>query len=90
MTSAFQAAVYLLCLATSGTCALLLVRHYQSSRTRLLLWTAACFVLLAINNLLVVIDVLVLPPSIDLVPLRLLASLCAIAVLLFGFIWDAD
>jgi hypothetical protein len=90
MTPAFQAFVYLLCLATSGICAGLLVRRYQVNRTRLLLWSAACFVLLAINNLFVVIDVLVLPASIDLLPLRLLASFCAVTVLLVGFIWDVD
>jgi uncharacterized membrane protein len=53
------------------------------------LWSALCFVLLAINNLLVVIDLLVLP-SVDLVPLRNLASLAAVSVLLFGFIWETE
>lgn len=84
-----QAIVYLLCLAASVCCALLLVRSYRGNRTRLLLWSAACFLLLAVNNLLVVTDILVLP-SIDLVPLRRLASLSAVAVLLFGFIWESD
>ena len=89
MIAAVQSAVYLLCLLTSGVCAALLVRSYRESSTRLLLWSALCFVLLAVNNLLVVIDLLVLP-TIDLEPLRRLASLGAVVVLLFGFVWDAD
>lgn len=84
-----QPFVYLLCLAASVGCAWLLTRSYLASRTRLLLWSAVCFALLAVNNLLVVVDLLVLP-SIDLVPFRRLASLSAVAVLLFGFIWETE
>jgi hypothetical protein len=84
-----QATVYLLCLAASVGCALLLVRSYRRNRTRLLLWSAACFLLLAVNNFLVVMDILVLS-AMDFIPLRRLASLSAVAVLLFGFIWESD
>jgi hypothetical protein len=89
MAGALQPAIYLLCFATSTVCASLLVRSYRASRIRLLLWVAICFVLLAINNLFVVFDVLFLP-AIDLVPFRQMASFSAVAVLLFGFVWDAD
>jgi hypothetical protein len=81
--------IYLLCLAASAGCAWLLLRSYARNRTRLLLWSAICFVLIALNNLFVVIDLVVLP-SVDLVPLRRLASLAAVAVLLFGFIWETE
>jgi Family of unknown function (DUF5985) len=81
--------IYLLCLAASAGCAWLLLRSYARNRTRLLLWSAVCFVLIAFNNLFVVVDILVLP-SVDLVPLRRLASLAAVAVLLFGFIWETE
>jgi hypothetical protein len=84
-----KATVYLLCLAASVGCALLLVRSYRRNRTRLLLWSAACFLLLAVNSFLVVLDILVLP-DLDLVPLRRAAALAAVAVLLFGFIWESD
>jgi Family of unknown function (DUF5985) len=84
-----RALVYFLCLAASAGCAALLVRSYARNRARLLLWSAACFVLLALNNLLVVVDLLVLP-AIDLLPVRRLASVLAVAVLLFGFIWESD
>ncbi len=81
--------VYTLCLITSAACAALLIRSYRQSRSRLLLWTAGCFVLLAVNNMLVVADLLLLP-QVNLVPLRHLSSLAAVSVLLFGFIWEAD
>jgi hypothetical protein len=83
------ALIYLLCLVASAGCAWLLLRSYIQNGTRLLLWSAICFVLVAVNNFFVVIDLLVLP-SIDLVPLRRLASLAAVAVLLFGFIWETE
>lgn len=82
-------AVYLLCLVTSGTCAVLLARGYLRHRTRMLLWSAACFALLALNNLLVVIDILMLP-NVDLTLLRTLCSLVAVGTLLYGFIWELD
>lgn len=89
MTAFFPTAVYVLCFLTSGACAWLLARSYRRSRARLLVWSAACFLLLAANNLVVTID-LVLLPSRDFRLLRHLLSLAAIAVLLFGFIWDQE
>jgi hypothetical protein len=85
-----KAAVYVLCLLASAVCAGLLVRTYVQTGAKLLLWSASCFVLLATTNLLVVIDLLVLPPTIDLLPLRRLTTLGGIGVLLYGFIWESD
>jgi len=82
-------AVYGLCLLTSAVCAALLVRSYGRSRQPLLLWSAACFTLLAINNLLVVLDMVVLPTA-DLSLARQLSSLAAVGVLIYGFIWEVD
>jgi len=82
-------AVYGLCLLTSALCAALLIRSYGRSRQPLLLWSAACFSLLAINNLLVVLDMVVLP-GIDLSLARQVTSLAAVGVLLYGFIWEVD
>lgn len=79
--------LYLLCFLTSLSCCLLLIRSYRRTRSRVLLWTAACFVLLAVDNLLVVIDLIVLP-NVDLSLPRLLATLLAISTLLVGFIWE--
>jgi hypothetical protein len=81
--------IYLLCLLTSVVSAALLVRSYRRSRTRLLLWSAACFGLFALNNLLIVLDILVLP-RLDLGILRTSCTLAAVATLLYGFIWELD
>lgn len=89
MTAWFPAIVYLLCFATSAACALLLGRSYRRSGMRLLLWSALCFWLLAANNLFVIVDLLLIR-SIDLGLVRLLLSLAAVAVLLFGFVWDME
>jgi hypothetical protein len=86
---AFPAIVYLLCFVTSGACAWLLARAYRASGARLLLWSALCFLLLAGNNALLFVDLLILP-DIDLRLGRILLSLGAVAVLLFGFIWDLE
>jgi hypothetical protein len=87
--SDLAAPVYLLCLLTSAACGWLLVRGYRKNRTALLLWAAISFVLLAVNNLLVVVDILALP-SVDLLLVRKFAILAAVSTLLFGFIWEVD
>jgi hypothetical protein len=81
--------IYVLCLLTSAVCAWLLVRSYARNRTKLLLWSAACFALLALNNLMVVIDLLLVPTS-DFSIARQLCALAAVSVLLYGFIWEVD
>lgn len=86
----FKSAVFVLCLATSLWCMMLLIRSYMQNRTRLLLWSALCFVGLAVNNLLLFIDVVILPTTIDLLPLRHLSSLAAVSILLYGFIWETE
>ncbi len=82
------ALVYGLCLLTSLACALLLARAWRQTRTRLLLWTAIAFGFLAVNNLFLVADMVVFP-AVDLWPWRQTASLMAIGVLLYGFIWES-
>jgi hypothetical protein len=89
MVLTFPAAVYILCLLTSGACAYLLARNYRRTGTRLLMWSALCFFLLAVNNGVVFLDAVVLP-EIDLAVPRLALSLAAVSVLLFGFIWDLE
>ena len=83
------AVVYVLCFATSSACAWLLGRSFRRNRTRILFWSALCFVLLALNNLALVIDLLLLQDS-DLRLPRSLIALVAVGVLLFGFVWDLE
>ena len=82
--------VYLLCLATSLACFLLLLRSYRRSRMRLLLWSALCFAGLALSNLLLFLDLVVLPTAVDLQAPRAVIPLISLAVLVFGFIWETD
>lgn len=82
--------VYLLCVVTSVLCAGLLVRAYLRTRTRLLLWSAVAFVFLALNNTLVFFDLVVVGPTVDLLPYRYAAALAAACVLIYGFIWEAE
>ena len=85
--SNLEVIIYLLCVVTSLLCAYLLARAYRRGKTRLLIWSALCFALLAINNLVLAADVLLLP-DIDLSILQLLTSLSAVCVLLYAFIWE--
>ena len=82
-------AVYLLCIATSALCMVLLVRGYLRTGARLLLWSALCFVGLAVNNLVLFVDVVVLP-EIDLRLVRHIASLAGLSLLLYSFIFETD
>ena len=90
MTEIIKISIYLLCFLTAGVCTVLLLRGYWRSATRLLLWSALCFVFLALNNLLLFIDVVVFPVEVSLLPYRQLTGLIGVSVLLYGFIWEAD
>jgi len=81
-------AVYLLCGAMSLLCAVLLFRGFRQSRARLLLWTAWCFVGLTANNLLLFVDLIVVP-DVDLSWLRTGTALVSLAVLVGGLVWES-
>lgn len=82
-------AIYTLCMLTSLACAVMLLQAWFRSRYRLLLWSGLCFAGLALNNLLLVLDKLVLP-EVDLSIWRTSLALLAMAVLLYGLIWEAE
>ncbi len=79
--------IYALCALTSLACAWLLARGYRQSHARLLAWSSGCFGLLALNNSLLFLD-LVVVPSVDLSLLRHTVALGAVLLLLVGLIWD--
>ena len=81
-------AVYILCAATSIACALLLFRGYRRSRTPLLFWSSLCFAGLALNNVLLFVDLVVVPTT-DLSIVRSLTALIALGLLLFGLVWNS-
>lgn len=81
--------VYILCALTSFLAAVLLWRGYRASGARLLLWSAWCFVGLTLNNVLLVVDMTMLP-QIDLSLIRAIPALVGIALLVFGLVWEGE
>lgn len=84
-------AVYVVCALASLACAVLLLSNYRRTRLPLILWTSLCFIAFAVNNVILFID-LVLLPQIDLPAfalVRLGFSLVGAAMLLYGLISEA-
>ncbi len=61
--------VYILCAVTRLACAVLLLRGYRQSGVRLLFWSSICFFGLALDNVVLYFDVVVVP-TVDLSPFR--------------------
>jgi len=89
MSDLLAGIVYVLCFLTSAACAWLLGRSYARTGARILLWSSVCFAFLAANNLVLVLDLVVLP-GLDLRLGRLVLALMAVGALLWGFIWDQE
>lgn len=81
--------VYVLCALTSLACALLLLRGYRQSGARLLLWSGLFFVGLFLNNVLLIVDVRVVP-QVNLAVIRLVPAVAGVFLLLYGMIWESD
>lgn len=80
--------VYALCAGTSILCVIMLFRGYLASRTQLLFWACLCFAGLAVNNLLLFVDLIILP-DVHLSIWRLGVAVVAMSALLFGLIWES-
>jgi len=72
---------------TSVFCAFLLIRSYLAQKTPLLLWCCLCFVGLALNNIILFVDLFVVP-DVDLGVWRSMTALAALALMLIGLIWE--
>lgn len=81
----FRILLYAVAILTSLLCTILLWRGWRQRGFRLLLWSAVCFAGLTVNNLILFVD-LVLLPDLDLRPLRLAASLVGILAMLWAFL----
>jgi hypothetical protein len=80
--------VYALCALTSLACAVLLLRGFYRTRSRLLLWSGLCFIGLMLNNVLLFLD-LVIFPEYDLALVRNLTALIGLLLLVYGLVTDA-
>ena len=87
MEIGFGTVVYALCALTSIACAVLLLRGYARSRVRLLLWSGLCVIGLALNNVVLFVDVRLLPAT-DLSLVRSLPAVAGIVILVYGLIWE--
>ena len=95
MATVLAVAVYLLCAATSIACAVLLLRGYRRGGPRFLLWSSLCFAGLALNNIILVADQVLLPNltglmGVDFAVWRSGIAVAALALLLYGLVWDAE
>lgn len=86
----FKTVLFMLAIATSLACTLLLIRSYLESRLRILLWSALCFVCLTVNNVLLFVDLVLLPVSVDLSVARHTTALVGMLFLLYGFIRESE
>ena len=84
-----SAVIYSLCALTALLCAILLLRAYARTRTRLLFWSGLCFVGLTASNIVLVLDRVVLP-LVDLSTARLGVGLVALLLLIYGLVMEED
>jgi hypothetical protein len=79
---------FLLCMITSLLSAVLLWRAARGPTRRLLLWSAAFFVGMAINNLLLFVDVITGPNVNWMTPANVVAAVSVIG-LIYALVWEA-
>jgi hypothetical protein len=84
-----EGAVYVLCAVTALACGVLLLRGYRRSRSRLLLWCGLFFLVMAVENVVLFIDLIVLP-DVNLLSVRRAVGLGGVIVLVYGLVWDEE
>jgi hypothetical protein len=82
--------VYVLGTLTTLLCAVMLLRGYAQSRMKLLLWSGLCFTGMTVSNMLLFIDLVLLPAGTDLYLLRLSTAAVAMLLLLYGLVWEGE
>lgn len=81
--------IYILCALTAMGCSWLLLLNYYRSRVRLLLWSGLCFAGLTLSNLLVFVDLTLLPSEISIYTWRNALTLLSMGILIYGLVWDS-
>ncbi|MET0536234.1 MAG: DUF5985 family protein [Steroidobacter sp.] len=81
--------VYLLGTLVTALCAVLLLRGFARSRSRLLLWSGLCFSGLTLSNALLFVDLQVYP-ELDLYMWRLGTAAAAMSLLVYGLVFESE
>ena len=84
-----SAALYILNTLTMLLCGILLLRGWSRVRRKMLLWSGLCFVVLSVSYALKFADLVVFLQT-DLYTWRLGTSAFALALLLYGLIWESQ
>ena len=82
----FNLALCALAVLTCLACAALLFRRYARTGQRILLYTALCFGILTLNNMLLFLDLVML--EIDLRAWRHASAALGVACVLYGLLFD--
>lgn len=82
--------VYLLGALVTAVCAILLLRGFARSRSRLLLWSGLCFAGLTVSNALLFIDLVLLGPDRSLHMWRLSTAAAAMLLLVYGLVFESE
>ena len=82
--------IYAMCAMTALVCAIMLLTGARRSGSRMLFWSGLCFAGLFVTNGLVVADAVQLFPHQNLTNLRLFTALGAVALLLYGLIFEEE
>jgi hypothetical protein len=82
--------VYLLGTLVTATCAVLLLRGFARSRSRLLLWSGLCFAGLTLSNALLFVDLGLLGPEKSLYMWRLGTASAAMLLLVYGLVFESE
>ncbi|MEX2176697.1 MAG: DUF5985 family protein [Pirellulaceae bacterium] len=81
-------ATYIICTITSLASAIMLWRSTQAPRNRLLIWGAVFFFGMALNNVLLFVDKVLLPNQAwSSVPPNIV-MLASVSALIYGLIWE--
>lgn len=78
---------YVLCALVSSASAILLLRGWLRSRSRLVFWVCVAFVFLSVSNVLLVVDLL---SDYDLALARPILIAVGLGFLVFGLVWEHE
>ncbi|WP_166211352.1 DUF5985 family protein [Cognatiluteimonas telluris] len=79
--------IYALCALTALACSAMLFAGARRTGSRMLFWSGLCFACLTLTNMLVIADNYLFPND-TLWVVRLMSALLAVALLLYGLIFE--